>query len=194
MITHVENVERELRIRNYSAKTIKSYRFCLIHYFSELHKDPSDVTTDEIKNYLHNLYLRGKSSQSVSVYLNAIKFFYSKLLKTRLCITIKYPQKEKHLPVVFNRCEIQKIIQCTRNEKHRLMISLAYGAGLRVSELLNLRVKDIDFDNLTIHIKQAKGHKDRITILSDKLSLQLQDYIENKTAESYIFCSERGGS
>ena len=79
------------------------------------------------------------------------------------------------------------------NEKHRLFLALAYGAGLRISEVVTLKVKDFDLKNLIIHVKQAKGKKDRITIFPDKLKNKISFLIKEKTKNDYLFISERGG-
>ncbi|MCG2686969.1 tyrosine-type recombinase/integrase, partial [Candidatus Parcubacteria bacterium] len=88
---------------------------------------------------------------------------------------------------------ILKILNQIKNDKHRLMISLAYGAGLRISEVINLKAQDIDVDGLTIHLKQAKGKKDRLTILSSKIKDELAEFLINKQAKDLVFESERGG-
>jgi len=85
------------------------------------------------------------------------------------------------------------VISSIKNLKHKLIISLAYGAGLRVSEVVNLKIKDINLDELTIHLKNAKGKKDRITIFSEKIKNDLQNLIAGKNLNDYLFESERGG-
>ncbi|GAB4027689.1 MAG: hypothetical protein Fur0011_6310 [Candidatus Microgenomates bacterium] len=86
-----------------------------------------------------------------------------------------------------------KIIEKTQNIKHKLILALAYGSGLRVSEVINLRVRDVDLTNLCLTIKGGKGNKDRITVIPEKLTAELSRMIAGKSAESYLFESERGG-
>jgi len=85
------------------------------------------------------------------------------------------------------RIEIEKILSCIKNQKHQLLIALAYGAGLRISEVINLRVLDIDFGELTLHLKEAKGKKDRITILPEKLKNGLLNLTAGKKNNDYVF-------
>jgi site-specific recombinase XerD len=95
--------------------------------------------------------------------------------------------------VILNRKEINKIIEVTDNKKHNLILTITYGAGLRVSEVVNLKVKDVDTNNLTLHIKKAKGKKDRITIIPEKIKDDLEMIINSKKPDEYVFPSERGG-
>ena len=94
---------------------------------------------------------------------------------------------------MLSRSEIEKILEATENTKHKLLLSLAYGAGLRVSEAISLKAQDIDFHELTIHIKQAKGKKDRISVFPEKLSADIQNLIAGKEKNDFVFSSERGG-
>jgi site-specific recombinase XerD len=94
---------------------------------------------------------------------------------------------------VLSKSEIEKIINSIDNKKHRLLISLSYGAGFRVSEAINLKIKDINLDELTIHIKDAKGNKDRITVFPEKLKSSLHELTDFRNNNDYVFASERGG-
>ncbi len=108
-------------------------------------------------------------------------------------INLKFAKRSKKLPIVLSREEIKNIIEAIRNPKHKLIISLAYGAGLRISEVVNLKVKDVNLGELTIHLKNAKGKKDRITIFPEKIKNDLQNLIAGKNLNDYLYESERGG-
>lgn len=108
-------------------------------------------------------------------------------------INLKFAKRSKKLPIVLSREEIKSVIDAIRNPKHKLIISLAYGAGLRISEVVNFKVKDINLEELTIHLKNAKGKKDRITIFPEKIKNDLQGLIAGKNLNDYLFESERGG-
>lgn len=192
MQLYLEKVEKELRLRNYSIRTITSYKRCLVDYFNYLKKDFAKLDVEKIRDFLLKLQSKGYSSQTINLYLNAIKFFYREVLHITDKIDIKFAKRSKRLPVVLSRKEIKVILDVTRNPKHKLLISLAYGAGLRVSEILNLKVMDIDPDELTIHLKQSKGKKDRITIIPKKLQNEIKFYIGSKKRDDYLFLSERG--
>lgn len=174
-----ETVRREMRLRNYSHKTIKSYISCLrsfVKYFSPKH--PRTFTEDDIKKYLLHLLVDGKmSASSVNQVFNALRFLYVDLYKKPFVIgSIRRPMKEKKLPDVLNEEEVMRIFNAVSNLKHRSMLMLAYASGLRVSELVQLRIEDIDGQRNLIHIRDAKGRKDRYTIFPQSLRAQLATY------------------
>lgn len=133
------------------------------------------------------------SAQTRNFLLNAIKFYYRSVIKTNEKIEVRSAKKNKRLPIVLSKVEIERILGVTGNMKHRLFLSLAYGAGLRVSEIVNLKTKDIDIQELPIHIKEAKGEKDRITVFPEKLTINIQSIIAGKDKNEFLFASERGG-
>jgi len=152
-----------------------------------------DGDQDILKSFLLDKHNKGSSSQTINLYLNAIKFFYREIMKSPQSIDIRFAKKSNKLPVVLSHDEIERIIEVTKNSKHRLIISLSYGAGLRVSEIISLKVKDLDLDSLTIHLKNAKGKKDRITVLPVKLVNSLRNAVAGKDIDDLVFESERGG-
>ena len=120
--------------------------------------------------------------------VSAIKLFYQQIERRELDIDrLERPRKEKKFPTVFSKEEVSAIIRSIRNEKHRVIISLIYSAGLRVSELLNLRPKDIDTQRMIIHIRSGKGRKDRIVPLSGKIVDDLRQYYTHFRPKSYLF-------
>ncbi|PKM91594.1 integrase [Candidatus Falkowbacteria bacterium HGW-Falkowbacteria-1] len=191
MQTQLNLVERELKIRNYSPRTIKAYLFALKKYFLFKKNNFNTFNEDKVKNFL--LLYQGKiSPQSQNIYIGAIKFYYYNIAKINNKIDIKTPKKTKKLPVIFSRDEIDLIINSVSNPKHKLMLSISYGAGLRVGELVNLKIQDINSQELTVHIKNAKGQKDRISVLSEKIIPELQEIINKKSKNDYLFSNEQG--
>lgn len=193
MQEYLEQTRQELKLRNYSFKTIKTYLSCLREYFDFKKINFEKIDEENIKQFLLNKQSKNYSSQTVNLYLNAIKFFYREVLKIPQKINLKFAKRSKKLPIVLSREEIKNIIDVIRNPKHKLIISLAYGAGLRISEVVSLKVKDINLEELTIHLKNAKGKKDRITIFPEKIKTELQNLIAGKNLNDYLFESERGG-
>jgi site-specific recombinase XerD len=189
----LQKVERELKLRNYSNKTVKAYLFCTKEYLKYKKADFDQLDEENIKDYLLQMQYDSKSPQTINLHLNAIKYFYRDVLKNNSEINIKFAKRSQKLPVVLSREEIKKIIGPISNLKHRMIISLSYGAGLRISETQNLKVRDIDIAEKTIHIKNAKGRKDRITVLPDKIADDLQKVICYKNYNDLLFESERGG-
>lgn len=189
----LEKTKRTLQLRNYSPKTCQAYLLYIKEYitFSEKHKNQSPQKT--IEDFLLEKHTRKQSPQTINLALNAVKFFYSEVLNSPQPINIKFAKRNKKLPIVLSRAEIKEIIKATENAKYRLMIALGYACGLRVSEVVNLKVGDLDIDELVIHIKNAKGGKDRISIISAKLQTDLRNIIAGKNADEYVFASNRGG-
>lgn len=193
MDVYLKKLESELRLRNYSPKTVKSYIACVTDYLRCKQNKFDLVDTNFIKRYLLSKVDSGMSSQTTNQYLQAINFFCWNVLKYHGKIDIRFAKTPSKLPVVLSRDEIQSILATIANEKHSLMISLAYAGGLRVSEISKLKVKDVTLTELTIHIKGAKGNKDRITVFPEKLVDNIKKMISSKNLNDFVFASERGG-
>ncbi|MFH0829421.1 MAG: tyrosine-type recombinase/integrase [Candidatus Kerfeldbacteria bacterium] len=186
----LNRAEAELRLRNYSVKTIKSYLYFLREYLAFRAALPAEDEEAAVKRFLLSLEKKGASAQTRNICLSAVKFYYRNVVKTGLPIEIRTAKRNRNLPVVLSREEIGRMLSVITNAKHRLMLALAYGAGLRVSEVVALRVGDIDVDELTIHIKQAKGRKDRISVVPEKLREELNHLTVGKASSDYVFTSD----
>lgn len=189
----VEIIQREMRLRNYSPKTIKAYVGVIAELYRTLKKPLRSLNSDEIKNFLHEKTLKGLSSQSIALASNAINYLYTQIYKRDDFEKLHHPKRTHRLPGVLTRKEIALLLTQTSNLKHKTLIAIAYAAGLRVSEVVSLRVQDIDLDEMTVTVRQGKGKKDRISILSPKLVDDLRLFITGKDGKQYIFESERGG-
>jgi integrase/recombinase XerD len=154
---------------------------------------PTGEKQKAIEDYLLDMHQKGRSSQTTNLALNAIKFFYKEVLKNPQRIDLKFAKRSKKLPVVLSKTEIEKILLTTANSKYYLVIALAYGCGLRVSEVINLKVADLNIGELTIHIREARGKKDRISVLPQKLVNYLINFTAGKKSEEFVFDSNRGG-
>jgi len=158
--TILEVLSREMRLRNYSPKTIKSYRSCireLIRYLAPTH--PRQVTTEPLKGFL--LYLmeeRGFAASSINQVINAIRFLFAELyLRPFHLGEIPRPRREKRLQVVLSEDEVGRILDSTENIKHRTILMVINSAGLRLGESVRLRPEDIDRERRLIHLRSAKG-------------------------------------
>jgi len=191
MHIYLKKMSDEIRLKGYSNKTLKAYLACLHDY---LGKNRSFLfpRAEEIKAYLISKRDQGYAPQTVNLYLNAIKFFYRWVLPRNFPDHIHFAKKTLKMPVVFEHAEIIILLRNIKNLKHQLMIALAYGAGLRVSEVVDLKVRDIDFNTKTIHIRHGKGQKERISLLPERLMMYLKRYSLGKRHDEYLFISERG--
>ncbi len=189
----LQKIKNELKLRNYSPRTIESYLACLTEYFKYIKNIKREPEIAKIKEYLLEKQNRKQSSQTINLHLQAIKYFYREVMRSVSIIDIKFAKTASKLPVVLSRNEIERMIDSIKNPKHRLLIAFSYGAGLRVSEAINLKFKDIDLEELTLHIKGAKGNKDRISMISEKIRSDLRELMALKNANDFVFESNRGG-
>ena len=180
-------LRRELEIRNFSRKTISGYLYS-VERFLDYSKNKG-LNQNTVKDYVIN-NLKKKNPSSVSKDLFAIKFFFSNVLKENL--NLPNPKRNKTLPEILTIEEIKRLIESTSNIKHKLIIKLLYGCGLRVSEIVNLKKEDVNFIEDIIHIKLAKGKKDRFVKVPNSIKKDLENFSEI-SSEKYLFESNRGG-
>ena len=191
-----ESYFEKLTIMRYSKRTIKAYTHCFkefINYFNT--KKLEEITQADIRSFL--LYLvdeRGVSTSYQNQSINAIKFYYEKVMSgKRETYYIERPRRERFLPEVLSELEVVSILNSISNLKHKCIIMTTYSAGLRVGELLNLRIPDIDSNRMLIKVNQGKGRKDRVTLLSRKLLDLLRQYYKQYTPKDYLFEGAAGG-
>lgn len=184
-----------LRLRNYSPNTLKNYRdhfIAFLLYFGN--KKPSLITKGEIMDYL--VMLRRKenwSSTHQNQVINSIKFFYEQVLKQpRTVYDLPRAKKEYKLPTVFAEEEVKSILTALDNLKHKTILCLAYACGLRVSEIVNMKLKDIDSKRMVITVRQGKGKKDRQVMLSDKLLQLMREYFKEYKPKVWLFEGQFG--
>jgi len=183
----------ELQLRNYSPNTQRTYIRCVANFARHFKAPPDRLGPEHIREYQLLLVQRKRLSWSVfNQTVCALRFFYHDVLHRNWMIEhIPYPRHEQKLPLVLSPAEVAALIQGTRNLKHRAILMTIYGAGLRVSELINLRVADIDSQREVISVRQAKGHKDRQVMLSPKLLDLLRAYWKSYRPRTWLFPGER---
>jgi len=183
-------IRKEGLRRGLSIRTIKTYSNCVskfLRYYRN--KDVKKITKKDVKNYIDKLIEKKAAGNTVNVYLNSIKFLMEKILGRRLMYKIKFSKVPKRLPTVLTKEEVKNLFNTIENKKHKLMIELMYSAGLRVSELTHLRVKDFEFSKNYGWVRKGKGSKDRLFIIAEKLNKELQEFIKNNNLnyDSYLF-------
>jgi len=183
----LQKLVRELEIRNFSIKTITSYRRSVEKYI--MYAQNKGYTEDTLKDYLQTM-IKKQNPSTVSANLSAIEFFFEKVLNHT--IKISHPKRNKSLPVILSKEEIKSMIDATSNIKHKLIIKVLYGCGLRVSELLKLKKDDLNFQEGLLHIKLAKGRKDRFVKIPESLNNSLKQYC-SLINSNILFESSRGG-
>ncbi len=188
----VLKLKEEMRLRGFSKRTIDSYHYYVLKILEWSRKNPKTVKGADIRSYLDSLVRSGKSKSTINTAYSALNFYFEKILRRRFFVHLPRVKQSKKLPIVLSRKEIKKIINLTKNLKHKLMIGLAYGGGLRVSEIIKLKVKDIDFEELIIHIKGGKGEKDRITLFPEELKNEVKDFVFSKRFDDFVFSGRMG--
>ena len=191
--------------KNYSINTYTSYINDLYYFYIFIKKDLTKVTFEDIKDYLEHLNLKKEKTSSIRRKISSLKSFYKFLYKNNYInkkdyplTKIAYPKMEKKLPKFIYYNDLLEIINESSKDKDgvrdRLIIEMLYATGVRVSELINIKLSDIDFDNKRI-VVCGKGNKERIVYYGDYASEALYEYLEThpKRNHNYLFMNSRGG-
>jgi len=192
-VGYLEALRRELLLRNYSPRTIKAYTYCVNPFLEFASDNPVGLSDEDVKSFILLKKAEDLAPKTLNLYISAIKFLYRHVLKSERQIDIKFSKTPRKLPVVLTKKEVHAILDEVRNPKHKLMLSLIYGSGLRVSEVVRLRVRDVDLEKMVLYIRQSKGMKDRMSVVSEKLRVLLGQFLRDKRSGDYVFPSQRGG-
>jgi site-specific recombinase XerD len=181
-------LETEMHSRKYSLKTMKVY----LHFNRELcraaGKGPEEMTGEDIKAYLAGMEQeKNAAASTMNLAVSSFKFFYGEVLKRPIVREQRRPRQDKKLPAVLSKSEIRRMLECEMNLKHRLLLALAYSSGLRVSEVVALKPRHIDFTRKSILVSGGKGRKDRYTMLSDTAAAFLKEYAAATDTDRWIF-------
>lgn len=184
-----------LQLKSYSPNTINTYRneFAqLLHVLKD--KNVDDMDAEKLRSYF--LYCTNTlklSENTLHSRINAVKFYFEQVLKReKLFFEIPRPKKPSILPKFINAQDIKRLFEVTTNLKHNTMLKLCYGMGLRVSEIVNLKITDIDSKNMQVFIERAKGKKDRYVNLPESILVQLRTYFLEYKPKKYLFEGQYG--
>jgi len=189
----LKKLETELKISKNSSYTIRNYVASNSHLLDFSKKAPDEISLEDVKLYIAENFTE-KSSSSVILFLAAIKYAHSTIFGKDITAGIRRPKKEKKIPTVLSKEEVKKLLSSLTNSKSRLMISLLYACGFRVSELINLKIGDLDFNEKVGHARQAKGKKDRIFNIPEFLVPSLVQRAEKQKSvnQDYLFTGPKG--
>jgi integrase/recombinase XerD len=188
-------LRNEMKLRGYSHKTVKAYQSCIrsfSQHFSPRH--PRDASNSDIREYLlHLMNVKGYSKATINQVINALRFLFVELYKRPMVLgEIPRLKKEQKLPDVLTQTEVLNILDSVGNLKHRTILMMVYSAGLRVGEAVRLKVGDIDGERKLIHLRGAKGKKDRFTLLSDVALRSLREYYKQYKPNEFLFEGAHG--
>lgn len=189
MIMSIAHFVEILRVKRYSQSTIDSYKAALQLVFNRFKKPIKDITETELHQFIYSYIHHKNISDSYQRQLiGAIKLYYKEVQKTEMNLQFLLSERRaKKLPTVLSKNEVKRIISVIHNKKHKAIIALLYSSGLRIGELLNLKIHDIYSDRMVIHIRQAKGGKDRIVPLSENALSLLRDYYKEQHPIKFLF-------
>ena len=159
-------VEKECKRRRYSEKTVKTYLFCIRKFLKFTGKTIDKISKRDVRLFLEHLSEKGRAGNTMNVYHMAIRFLFVDVLDKKMWINIKYSKVPKKLPIVLSKDELKRLFEAIENQKHKLMIQLLYSAGLRISELTNLKIEDLDINKNYGWVRSGKGNKDRLFIIA----------------------------
>jgi len=178
----------DLRLKNFSDSTIKVYVQAVEKFAKFLGRSPDKSTAQDVRAFLIHELDRGLSRSYCVIQRNALRHLYLDTLgRTDEFQAVPRPKRERRLPVVLSRDEVQRLFAVIKNIKHKALFMVAYDAGLRLSEIRNLRIEDIDSGRMVIRIRQAKGKKDRYGRLSKGLLALLREYWRVERPEALLF-------
>ena len=184
----------EMKLRNFSPRTQQSYLAAMIGLVKHHRRSPDQLTQEEIRVYLLHLEKRGLSPSSRNVAISGMKFFYHQMLGWNEKQLFIAPRRRSwQLPEVLSPKEVERLLLATSKQRDRCLLMTAYATGLRVSELVRLKVSAIDSERMMVRVEQGKGRKDRYTILSSRLLTELRSYWKEHRSPIYLFPNRKGG-
>ena len=184
-----EQIKKACIRRGYSKRTSATYEVCINKFFRYCKKDPRSVKKTDIEIYINRLIKRDKARSTVNVHLSAIQFYYKTILKRNVTVNLPYMKQQKKVSEWLTKEEVIQLLNQIKNKKHLLLTKLLFSSGMRVSEIVNLKVKDLEFDQSYGWVRQGKGNKDRMFIIAENLKQDLIDWIKNNNLvySDYIF-------
>jgi len=185
------NMRREMLRRGMSPKSVKTYLFYVRKFLLFVKdKSPKKFSKTDVRAFLYHLQDKDLAGSSLNVAHNALRFMMIDILHKGMYLKIKFSKTPKRIPDFLTQSEVRCLLEVINNPKHKTLVALMYGAGLRVSEVLKLKKQDIDFDNMIGWVRQGKGGKDRPFIVPMTIKSNLLEIAE--IAKPYFFPGRRG--
>jgi len=185
-----------LELKGYSKSTIKTYQNEFAQFLAALKNNPVDnCNSQKVRSYMLYCYKHLKLTENtLHSRLNALKFYFEQVLRReKFFVDIPRPKKHSQLPKTIHQGDLKKMFDVTTNLKHNTILKLCYGMGLRLSEIVNLKVTDIDSKNMQVFIERSKGKKDRYVNLPQSILEQLRTYYKIYRPKLYLFEGQDGG-
>jgi site-specific recombinase XerD len=193
----IQELVNQLQLFGYSANTIRTYVQDFAQYLYYLQEKPAKIgTISDIKDYLlYCINTLKLAENTLHSRINGIKFYYEKVLKQpQILLDLPRPKKQLILPKALHLSEVKLLLEKTENLKHNTILKLIYGMGLRVSEIINLKIEHIDSKSMRVFIARGKGKKDRYVNLPESILPQLRSYYKTYKPKEYLFEGQYGGT
>ncbi len=180
-----------MKVRGYADKTIRTYTSCVLKCARYFMKSPLSLGKADIERFFLFLRESNRSESTVQMYYAALNYFYGmERLKDEKMPSIRFARRGKILPEILNRTEVYRLINCCSSLKYRTLFSIIYSAGLRISEAVNLRVSDIDYERKALFVRAGKNRKSRYTLLADGVLPLLRAYLAVFAPADFLFAGK----
>ena len=192
----LQRFQEQIALKGYSENTLRTYsiEFAQLLYVLKAHP-VNEITDEQLRSYFLYCFHKLKLSENgMHSRINAVKFYFEQVLhRPKMFFDIPRPKKRQQLPKMLNKREVHRVIESTKNPKHQLILKLCYGMGLRVSEVVNLKISDIDSHTMMVRVVQGKGKKDRVVPLPESVLDELRDYYKMYRPKEFLFEGQQGG-
>ncbi len=186
----IDILKSELKLRGFSPLTVRNYTFFVDKFLKKTNKEASLLDENDVKIFLSEMF-DTKSKNTIMLAAASLKFFFAEVLKKDLS-NIPLPKKEKKLPEVLTKDEVIRLLDSTDTLKSRLIISLLYSTGLRVSEIVNLKKDELNLNDKSGWVRKGKGSKDRLFMMSESIAEELKEFMNSKGKEyTYVFSKDK---
>ncbi len=186
-----ERIRKEGMRRRYSYRTIQAYQDHVRRFLEDTQKPLKEISKKDIREYLEDMADAGKAGSTLNIHLNALKFFFWACLGKKINVNLKYSKIPNKLPVVLSKEEVKKLLDAIINQKHKFMTAFMYSTGIRVSELANIRVGDLELERGFGWVRSGKGNKDRMFIVSEKIKEGLRKLSESRMPNEFLFITNK---
>lgn len=185
---YIYQMQKVLELKGCTEGSKRVYRYTMLRFLTCLNKPAEKISTEDITSYLHQMILSGLDNKTVNNNHSIISFFFSHVIKKpEIVFSIPFMKKAKRLPDILTAAELESLFEASKNLKIKAVLMTAYSSGLRCSEVIRLKVGDIDSKKMQLHIRQAKGQKDRFTILSERNLHCLREYYRFYRPSDWMF-------
>ena len=184
---HREAMQREMRVRGFAPRTQRTYESWMARLVRQVRLPADRITELQAREYLAGLTARGLSASTINQAISAVRFFFQQVLRREWDFEIHYQRAPQRVPVTLSREEVSRLLGAVKNLRDRATMEIAYAGGLRLGEVLRLKLTDIDSERMILRVERGKGQKDRNVMLSPALLETLRSYWKLSKPREWLF-------